>query len=72
LPAAERAYDAADLGFQSGKFTYLEALDAQRTLFEVEAQYVDALAAYHRGIADLERIVGEPLVAGPRATEGDE
>lgn len=71
LPAAGRAHDAAELGFESGKFTYLEALDAQRTLFEVEAQYIDALAAYHHGIADLERIVGTRLEANQPSIEGN-
>ncbi len=70
LPAAERAHDAAEFGFESGKFTYLESLDTLRTLFEVQSQYIDALADFHRGLAELERIVGSPLDAAPRAGEG--
>jgi cobalt-zinc-cadmium efflux system outer membrane protein len=58
IPAAQRAFDAAELGFQSGKFTYLESLDAQRTLFEVQSDYIVALAEYHRGVAELERLLG--------------
>ncbi len=61
LPAAEQAFEAADLGYKEGKFGFLEVLDAQRTLFEVRGQYIDALAAYHQAYAEVERLVGRPL-----------
>ncbi len=31
LPGAKSAYDAATIGFENGKFNFLEVLDAQRT-----------------------------------------
>jgi cobalt-zinc-cadmium efflux system outer membrane protein len=64
LPAAERAYTATLIGFEAGKFPFLDTLDAQRTLFNVESQHIDALANYHRGIAELERLIGAPISAG--------
>lgn len=67
LPGAKSAFDAATTGYQLGKFGFLDALDAQRTLFRSNQQYVKALAEYHRAIADLERLTGEPLNA-ERAT----
>ena len=45
-----------------GKFGYLEVLDAQRTLFEVRSRYLEALARYHKLVADLERLVGRDLL----------
>lgn len=63
LPAAKSAFDAATTGYQLGKFGFLDTLDAQRTLFRTNQQYVKALAEYHRAIADLERLTGEPLNA---------
>ncbi len=63
LPGAKSAFDAATTGYQLGKFGFLDALDAQRTLFRTNQQYVKALAEYHRAIADLERLTGEPLNA---------
>jgi outer membrane protein, heavy metal efflux system len=63
LPGAKSAFDAATNGYQLGKFGFLDALDAQRTLFRANQQYVKALAEYHRAIADLERLTGEPLNA---------
>lgn len=61
LPAAQHAFDAASEGYRLGKFRFLEVLDAQRTLFEVKGHYVDALATYHKAVADLEGLIGSKL-----------
>ena len=63
LPGAQQAFDAASEGYRQGKFGFLDVLDAQRTLFEARGQYIEALAAYHRGGAEVERLIGEPLGA---------
>ena len=61
LPKAQRAFEAARQGYLQGKFDYLHLLDAQRTLFQTQTQYVDSVAAYHRVQADVERLTGRPL-----------
>lgn len=58
MPGAQSAFDAATLGFEAGKFSFLEALDAQRTLLAARTQYLRALAETHRAAADLNRILG--------------
>ncbi len=58
LPGAESAYQAATKGFELGKFSFLEALDAQRTLLQVRTQTLRALAATHRTASDLDRLLG--------------
>ena len=58
LPGAQGAYEAATKGFELGKFSFLDVLDAQRTLFQSKAQYIRALAESHRAAADIERVVG--------------
>lgn len=58
LPGAETAYKAATKGFELGKFSFLEALDAQRTLFQVRAQYLLALADAHRAAGEIDRLLG--------------
>jgi len=63
LPGAQRAFDAASEGYRQGKFGFLEVLDAQRTLFEARGRYLEALAAYHKAVAEVERLIGEPLGA---------
>lgn len=58
LPGAQSAYEAGTKGFELGKFSFLDVLDAQRTLFQAKTQYVRALAESHRAAADIERIIG--------------
>ena len=60
LPGARSAWQAAHRGFEAGKFGFLDVLDAQRTLFQSQSQYLTALAACHRAAADIARISGMP------------
>lgn len=58
LPGAQSAYLAAGKGFELGKFSFLEVLDAQRTLFQARSQYLRALSDAHLAAAELERLLG--------------
>jgi outer membrane protein, heavy metal efflux system len=62
LPGAQSAYDAARKGFDAGKFSFLETLDAQRTLVQASAQHLKAVADLHRLAADLERLLGDSFI----------
>lgn len=61
LPGARSAYDGVTRGYELGRFGILDVLDAQRTLFQAQSQYLRALAEYGRGVGELERLVGGPL-----------
>ncbi len=61
LPAARRAYEAASEGYRQGKFGYIQVLNAQRTLVQVKGQRIRALEAYHKAVAELERLIGTDL-----------
>lgn len=63
IPRAQSAFEAASKGFELGKFSYLEALDAQRTLLQARMQYLRALADAQQASAELRRLLG--LSAGP-------
>lgn len=64
LPGAQSALDAAIRGFEFGKFSFLDVLDAQRTLVDARAQSLRALLEAHRAAAEIERILGDaPAVA---------
>jgi cobalt-zinc-cadmium efflux system outer membrane protein len=63
LPGAHSAFDATSEGYRQGKFGFLDVLDAQRTLFEVRGQHIEALATYHQAVADVERLIGDRLPA---------
>lgn len=58
IPSAQLAFEASSKGYQVGKFGLLDVLDAQRTLFETRAKYLDILLAYHNSLVDLERLSG--------------
>ncbi|MBM4025965.1 MAG: TolC family protein [Planctomycetes bacterium] len=67
LPKAKQVFDAAQQGYLQGKFDYLYLLDAQRTLFQTQAQHADSVEAYHRAQAEVQRLIGRlPQVAFPQ------
>ena len=61
LPAARAAFQAAKDSFENGKSDYLDTLDAERLLLEVERQSIDARSTYHNTLATLEGLTGSPL-----------
>ncbi len=63
LPGAQSNYDATTKGFELGKFSFLEVLDAQRTFFQAKAQYLRSLAETYRAATDIDRLLGEPFSA---------
>jgi cobalt-zinc-cadmium efflux system outer membrane protein len=65
LPAAQEAFQATQEGYRLGKFGFLELLDAQRTFVETRGRYLEALATYHKAVADVERFSGEELHTKP-------
>lgn len=65
LPGAQSGYDAATRGFELGKFGFMDVLDAQRTLFQAQSQYLRALALTHRSAAEINRILGDVAPDSP-------
>ena len=61
LPTARRAYQAVERSFKEGKSSYLDMLDAQRTLVDTQSKYVEALAGCHQARADVEALIGRSL-----------
>ena len=62
LPGAQSAYEAARKGFEFGKFSFLEVLDAQRTLFQAKTQYIQTLALAHQATADIYALLGSASI----------
>jgi cobalt-zinc-cadmium efflux system outer membrane protein len=68
LPGAQTAYDTATKGFELGKFSFLDVLDAQRTLLEARTRQLRATADAHRAAAELDRLLGDSTdTVAPRA-----
>jgi outer membrane protein, heavy metal efflux system len=61
LPGAVEAFDTLRSGYLEGRFSYLDVLDAQRTLVAARDQHVRALAEYHQAVATVERLIGDSL-----------
>lgn len=75
VPGARQVFEATSEGYRQGKFSVLDVLDAQRTLFEAREQYIEALANYHKAVAEAERVIGGELapgtgLAGPHSRGG--
>ena len=68
LPGAKVSFDTSSRLFAQGKTSYLAVLDAQKTLTKARGQYLDSLAAYHRGVAEIEGMIGQSIdsVAGSK------
>jgi len=61
LPLAEEAYATNQAGYTSGQATFLDMLDAQRTLIGVRRDLLIARRDYLLAAAELERAVGGSL-----------
>ena len=59
LPNAKKGVEATKEGYAHGKFAYLDVLDAQRTLYELELRYLDALLRYRLSLADIKALTGD-------------
>jgi len=62
IPVTRAAFEASEEGYQAGKYTFLDMLDAQRALIESECELVQARLAYVKDQIDVERMIGMPLV----------
>ncbi len=59
--AAREQLRLATERYRVGSGTFFELLDAQLAALRAEADYINAVYAYHRAIATLEAAVGRPL-----------
>lgn len=59
LPQAQRAYTESRRGYETGNFSYLEVLDAQRTLADTRLQRINLMQTYHQARARVQRMTGE-------------
>jgi outer membrane protein TolC len=61
LPASQRNIESAQANYTSGKLDFLRLLDAERQLYSQREMRYQAIADYHRRLAELERAVGQSL-----------
>lgn len=58
IPSAQRAYTQASKGYSAGRYSFLDLLDAQRTLFKVREARLDGLLDYHEARAQSDFLMG--------------
>ncbi len=65
LPGSERAVLALRRGYERGRFTQLEVLDAERERLDARERYLRTLAEAHHSAQQIERLTGVPLEVLP-------
>jgi outer membrane protein TolC len=69
LAAAQGNVQAARAAYVTGKVTFLNLIESQRSAVELQDKYYEALADYFRRRATLERVIGGPITpAAPAAS----
>ncbi len=62
-PQADQTLHAAVVAYENDQASFLDLLDSQMTVVDVDLASIDALADFNMKIADLEMSVGAPLIA---------
>ncbi len=62
IPEAENAYEITRQGYIQGRFAFIDLLDAQRTLFETQTQFLLELSGYYNSLIEIENITGKNLI----------
>ncbi len=60
MPGAESTLKATGEGYEAGRFSYLEILDARRTIGAARIQYLQAVSDYHKARHAVEALTADP------------
>lgn len=63
IPPAEQALEEIDLAYRLGSQPYINVLDAQRTLYELQGLLIDALITGAKTVVGIEQLTGHRLNA---------
>ncbi|MCP4050872.1 MAG: TolC family protein [bacterium] len=58
IPESREIFNTLQEGYLKGKFSYLEVLESQNTLFEFKENYIDTLAQYHCLMLETKLLTG--------------
>ncbi len=64
IPSAKQALTLSRQGFQRGRFSFLEVLNAQRTLAEAQEQHINALHSQLNARATVQRLTASNIPTG--------
>ena len=60
LPGGESALTDTTEGYEAGRFSYLDVLDARRTIGAARIQYLQAITDYHKALHTVEALTADP------------
>jgi outer membrane protein TolC len=69
VQAAQQNVEAARAGYEANNLGFLSLVEAQRQLIDVQMKQLDALADYHRRLAELQQALGGPMPQLPKMEE---
>ena len=58
LPTAQQSVDSARASYVAGSLDFLRLVESQRKSLDIQEAYYEAMAEYHRRLAELDRVVG--------------
>ena len=70
IPQSQEVFNTLKNGYLKGKFSYLEVLESQNTLFEFRESYTDTLAQYHNLYSEIRLLTGD-LTKGEKNESGN-
>ena len=70
-PQAEATFQAAAAAYQNDRTDFLNLLDSQNMLLDVQDSYFKSQAELDAALAELERAIGAPLPAAPQTAESE-
>lgn len=62
IQEADNAYQITKQGYLQGRFAFIDMLDAQRTLFETQTQFLFEISDYYDSLIEIEKITGKFLI----------
>lgn len=62
VPGAEQAWQEIRTGYERGRFSYVDLLEARRAWTEARRQEVEATLHYHLAVAEAELLLGRALI----------
>lgn len=66
VPTAEQNVAASRSNYEVGKMSFIDLAIAQRQLVTIHERQLEAIIAYHRRLAELDRAVGVPALSSGR------
>ncbi len=71
VPLTQRAYTAVLEGYQAGRFSLIEVLDARSAFTAARRERVSTLAQLHQHVITIQTLLGRTPVVVPSPTSGD-